>query len=144
MTFLEWLDRRALRRERRFHQRMEAKLPSALLDRFPGWPSEQFVIAMTVVLLFGFAYVRNPGNDTLEGALIAGFAGAWGYFLGSSDAGKRAGERADKVTVLAHDALRIANPAPPPDVVLKPGETAQADPVAASGDDPDDGTARPQ
>ena len=43
----------------------------------------RFVIAYTIILGFMAAYVQNP-SDTMNGALIAAFAGAWGYFLGSS------------------------------------------------------------
>ena len=41
---------------------------------------------ITVVIVVGFfvAYFMEPSNETMKGALIAAFAGAWGYWLGSS------------------------------------------------------------
>ena len=50
------------------------------------------VIVVSMLLIFGFfgAYVLvwadkdTKALDLMNGALIAGFAGAWGYWLGSS------------------------------------------------------------
>ncbi|MBC7985270.1 MAG: hypothetical protein H7X93_01160 [Sphingomonadaceae bacterium] len=42
-------------------------------------------IAFTIIALFAYAYVSEAG-DTLEGALIAAFNIAIGYYLGSSRA----------------------------------------------------------
>lgn len=41
---------------------------------------------ITILIVVGFfaAYFMDPGNETMKGALIAAFAGAWGYWLGSS------------------------------------------------------------
>lgn len=44
----------------------------------------KFIIAYTVIVGFFAAYIFNP-TETMNGALIAAFAGAWGYFLGSSN-----------------------------------------------------------
>lgn len=44
----------------------------------------KFVIAYTIILGFAAAYIYRP-DDTMNGALIAAFAGAWGYYLGSSN-----------------------------------------------------------
>lgn len=46
----------------------------------------EFRAVISVVIVVGFfaAYFMEPGNETMEGALIAAFAGAWGYWLGSS------------------------------------------------------------
>jgi len=42
-------------------------------------------IAFAIIALFAYAYVSDAG-DTLEGALIAAFNIAIGYYLGSSRA----------------------------------------------------------
>ena len=67
------------------------------------------VIALALIGLFAFAYFHNP-DDELTGSLIAAFSGAWGYYLGSSQGAKDAGDRAGKVT----EALAAAASAPPP------------------------------
>lgn len=83
----------------------------------------RFVIAYTIILGFSAAYVFNP-SDTMNGALIAAFAGAWGYYLGSSNSSNAVREQVGKALDLATAAM----PSPPvPDVMLKPGETAQAE-----------------
>lgn len=82
----------------------------------------RFVIAYTIIIGFAVAYIWNP-SDTMNGALIAAFAGAWGYYLGSSSVTGQQRDLASKAVDLAAAVL----PSPPtPDVVLKPGETAQA------------------
>lgn len=82
----------------------------------------RFVIAYTIIVGFAAAYVHSP-DDTMKGALIAAFAGAWGYFLGSSSSSNTVREQVGK----ALDIAAANSPPPPPDVVLKPGETAQAE-----------------
>lgn len=82
----------------------------------------RFVIAYTVILGFAAAYVHSP-DDTMKGALIAAFAGAWGYYLGSSSSSNTVREQVGK----ALDLAAANSPPTPPDAVLKPGETAQAE-----------------
>ncbi len=83
----------------------------------------RFVIAFTIILLFAGAYIFHP-SETMNGALIAAFAGAWGFYLGSSSG---AAKNADNVGK-ALDAAASILPPTPPAAVLKPGETAQAAP----------------
>lgn len=85
----------------------------------------KFVIAYTIILGFAAAYIFHP-SETMNGALIAAFAGAWGYYLGSSNSSNAVREQVGK----ALDIAAAAQPSPPiPDVTLKPGETAQAEEV---------------
>lgn len=49
----------------------------------------RFVIAVIVLGMFAWALSVDPDDATMKGALIAGFAGAWGYFLGSSSGSER-------------------------------------------------------
>lgn len=86
----------------------------------------KFLIAYTIILGFAAAYIYNP-SETMNGALIAAFAGAWGYYLGSSNSSNAVREQVGK----ALDIAAAAQPTPPePDVTLKPGETAQAEPLS--------------
>ena len=82
----------------------------------------RFVIAYTIILLFAGAYIFHP-SETMNGALIAAFAGAWGFFLGSSSGAAKQADNAGKALDLA-----AASPGAPakPDVTLEPGHTAQA------------------
>jgi hypothetical protein len=80
----------------------------------------KFVIAYTIILGFALAYIHEP-SETMNGALIAAFAGAWGFYLGSSNSSSVIREQAGKALDLA---LSTAPTPPQPDIALKPGETA--------------------
>lgn len=81
MKFLNWLD--------------------TFLDRF----DPRVLIALLVISLFAYAYSKNVGDETMKGALIAAFAGAWGYFLGSSAGAISANKRADRAIEVAAQAV---------------------------------------
>jgi hypothetical protein len=81
----------------------------------------RFIIAYTIIIGFAAAYVHDP-SETMTGALIGAFAGAWGFYLGSSRGAASANESVGK----ALDLAAAATPSPVPDVILQPGETAQA------------------
>lgn len=68
------------------------------------WPEPQSVIAMAIIGMFGAAYIHNP-DDTMKGALIAAFAGAWGFYLGSSNGARSANARADKTADILASAV---------------------------------------
>lgn len=49
------------------------------------WPDTRAVIALILIAGFMAAYFQDKTpNEIMRGALIGAFAGAWGYFLGSS------------------------------------------------------------
>ncbi|WP_088183565.1 hypothetical protein [Sphingobium sp. Z007] len=87
-----------------------------------GFRDPKFIIAYTIIIGFAAAYIHNP-DDTMKGALIAAFAGAWGYYLGSSNGSNVVREQVGQALAIAAAAQPSADR---PDVVLKPGETAQA------------------
>lgn len=87
----------------------------------------RFVIAYTIILGFASAYVYNP-SETMNGALIAAFAGAWGYYLGSSNSSNAVREQVGQALDLAKQVAPEKTPTEP-DFTLKPGETAQAEEV---------------
>jgi hypothetical protein len=78
----------------------------------------KFVVAYTIILGFAAAYVNRP-DDTMNGALIAAFAGAWGFYLGSSNSSSQIREQMGT----ALDLAKAHTPVPAPDVSLAPGET---------------------
>lgn len=51
-------------------------------------------ITAALIALFAYAYVQNPSDDIMKGALIAAFAAAYGYWLGSS---KGSSDKADQL-----------------------------------------------
>jgi hypothetical protein len=138
VTLKEYLDRRDARLEARAARQLKWRM--MLLERELDSRSlfaagmatfdAKLLIAGTIIALFASAYLRESDKDTrnlMVGALIAAFAGAWGYYLGSSSGVGKANDRADKGLDLASDALNKL-PGKEPDKMLKPGETAQAEP----------------
>jgi hypothetical protein len=83
----------------------------------------KLLIALTIIGLFAYAYVQRPNDEVLQGALIAAFSGAWGYFLGSSSGASANRDQVGK----ALDIAAANQPTIAPDVILKPGETAKAE-----------------
>lgn len=85
-----------------------------------GFGDPRFVVAYTIILGFAAAYIWNP-SETMNGALIAAFAGAWGYYLGSSNSSNAVREQVGK----ALDIAAAAQPSPdaPQTVVVANDET---------------------
>lgn len=72
------------------------------MSKPPWWaPKPAAVISVLIIGLFTVAYLRNPSDQTLVGALIAAFSAAWGYYLGSS---KGAAENRETLNHLARKA----------------------------------------
>lgn len=42
------------------------------------------IVSLIIILMFGGAFLSNPRDETLRGALVTAFATAVGYYLGSS------------------------------------------------------------
>lgn len=83
----------------------------------------KFVVAYTIILGFAAAYINRP-DDTMNGALIAAFAGAWGFYLGSSNSSSHIRDQMDKALDLG-----LANSPPP----TQAAAGAQAAASAAQG-----------
>jgi hypothetical protein len=117
MNFWEMIDRMGERRALRGTSR---------------FVTPQFLIALILISMFARAFEKSDDKDVrnlMVGALIAAFAGAWGYFLGSSNASGRANDRADAGLAIAQEAIKqLPAPTPDPVVTLQPGEVAQAAP----------------
>jgi hypothetical protein len=77
-----------------------------------GFKDPKFVIAYTIILGFAAAYVNRP-DDTMNGALIAAFAGAWGFYLGSSNSSNQVRDQVGKaLDIAAANSPSPANPLP--------------------------------
>jgi hypothetical protein len=152
VTFADWLDTRAKRRAARQRLLIEHGLDTrSLIKSAIAHVDPKFLIASVIIGIFARAYVLNP-DDTMKGALIAAFAGAWGYYLGSSRSASLAADRADKSLEVAQDAVKKvptppAPPAPPepptPSIEVEEAVEEVAD-AARDAADEITGAARPQ
>lgn len=52
----------------------------------------QFLVSLALVALFAFAYFSNPADEMMKGAMIAAFAAAYTFWLGSSSGSKASGD----------------------------------------------------
>lgn len=99
------------------------------MNEHKQWLDPKLWISAALIGLFAWAFGENPDDETMRGALILAFATAYGYWLGSN---KGDSQRTDNTTK-ALEAIKAAQEAPPPpptpDVILEPGETAQAAPA---------------
>jgi hypothetical protein len=66
------------------------------------------IVVLLIFVFFGVAYANNPSDETLKGALIAAFSGAWGFYLGSSRSAGEIRQQADTATKTARDAVAFA------------------------------------
>ena len=138
MNLWQYLDSRGDRREARRLLLIERGLDwrSMIQQTAKGFDA-RLLIAGTIIALFAIAFLRETDKDTrnlMVGALIAAFAGAWGYYLGSSSGASKAADRADASLQLANNVARQLPPppAPPPALELEPGQRAT---VAAAPDE---------
>lgn len=134
MTLLDFINAVSVRRQRRWElkQLARAQRIAAGLTWRQGLITFGFdaklMIAVSVIGLFAWAYAADTNDDTMKGALIAGFAGAWGFYLGSSNSAVERRVTQDKALDLAKTAVDALPPqGSKPDVTLKPGETAMAE-----------------
>ena len=67
------------------------------------------ILALTVVLYFGYAFYHSPSDPLIVGALIANFSNATGFYLGGSKTG--ADTASQNATTLAM-AARSTEPQP--------------------------------
>lgn len=110
-----------------------------------GFADPRFAIAYTIILGFAAAYIWNP-SETMNGALIAAFAGAWGYYLGSSNSSNTVREQVGKALDIAA-AAQPSQDTPQPVTIQQPaGQPVPVElpnPEFAQFDDPDAAEAKP-
>ncbi len=75
------------------------------------------LVALILLGYFGWAFYKNPTNETIIGALLMAFAGAWGFYLGGSKVGSdTATKNADTVAAQAQSAIPTdTHPENPPE-----------------------------
>ena len=77
----------------------------------PWWIPEVDMRAIVVLLVFGmfaWSYGESPDDETMRGALIAAFAAAWGYYLGSSRSTTETRQQISEATEQAREATALA------------------------------------
>jgi hypothetical protein len=66
-------------------------------------------VASVLLGYFGWLLYHNPADETIKGALLMAFAGAWGFYLGGSKVGSdTATKNADTVAAQAQGATDSA------------------------------------
>lgn len=65
----------------------------------------RLLVSLLIMGLFAWAYGENVSDETMKGAIIAAFAGAWGFWIGSARASER-DEQATKNTAAAFEAIK--------------------------------------
>ncbi len=99
----------------------------------PGWPNAREVMAFGVVALFAYAFIQNPQDQTIVGALIAAFAGAWGFYLGGSKVGSDTAEK-NAASVVETAKATVPTSSEPQSVVVtnSPAQPVPTEPVEPS------------
>lgn len=84
------------------------------------------MVAFALLALFAWAFWMNPHDQAIIGALLTGFATAYGFYLGGSKVGSdTAAKNADTVAEQAKAATSSPDPAPA-DAVQAAQATADA------------------
>ncbi len=86
------------------------------------WAEPRFLITLMLIGLFGFAYIQDPSDQAMKGAIIGAFSAAYGFWIGS-----KTNEDATKNTGKAFEAIKAAaNSTPSNDTdALHAGDTVQ-------------------
>ena len=71
------------------------------------WNNPKLLVSLLLIALFGFAFINNPDDETMKGAVILAFATAYGFWLGKNDGddtrSQNTGKLADAVKAQAEN-----------------------------------------
>jgi hypothetical protein len=87
------------------------------------WNDPRFIITLLLIALFGFAYINDPADQAMKGAIIGAFSAAYGFWIGSK-ANEKAAENTGKAFDAITEAARAGTSAAT-DGALKSGDTVQ-------------------
>jgi ABC-type uncharacterized transport system permease subunit len=73
------------------------------------WNDPRLLVTLLLIGLFSYAYIRNPSDDMMTGAIITAFAAAYGYWLGAN----KGNDKASDNTASAFRAIEAAAKAQP-------------------------------
>lgn len=54
-----------------------------------AWTDPKLWLSVVLIAMFAAAYAVDPNDEAMKGAMIAAFAAAYGYWLGSSSGSAR-------------------------------------------------------
>jgi len=78
------------------------------------WYEPPVWVTMALIGLFAYAYISNPADESMKGALIAAFAAAYGYWIGanqqSAKSTENTGKAFDAITAAASSTPGTADP----------------------------------
>lgn len=60
------------------------------------WNDPRVVVTFLLILMFGYAFLRDPSDEAMKGAVIIAFATAYGFWLGNVEGSKKASENTGK------------------------------------------------
>lgn len=75
------------------------------------WNDPRVLVTLILIGLFAYAYIQEPSDEAMKGALIAAFAAAYGFWIGANQSSAKATEN----TGDAFAAVREAIASRPPD-----------------------------
>lgn len=81
------------------------------------WLEPRFIVTLLLICLFGFAYIQDPADEAMKGAIIGAFSAAYGFWIGSKQ-----NEKATENTGKAFDAIAAATTLPKDVKVVNPPE----------------------
>lgn len=71
------------------------------------WNNPKLLVSLLLIGMFGYAYLHNPNDETMKGAVILAFATAYGFWLGKNDGddqrSQNTGKLADAVKAQAEN-----------------------------------------
>lgn len=92
----------------------------------------QLIISLAIIILFSVAFFRSPDDEILKGALIAGFAASYGFWLGSSIGSKTSGDAVRKIA----DRPSVTATGDNPTVVAQAPSSVNVEPTAPEAEKP--------
>lgn len=79
------------------------------------WAEPRFLITVMLIGLFGYAYIQDPSDEAMKGALIGAFSAAYGFWIGSKTndkATENTGKAFEAIAATAHAGTLTSEPQP--------------------------------
>jgi len=89
------------------------------------WSDPKLYVSWALIALFAFAYVRDPSDETMKGAVILAFATAYGYWLGTNKGDAQRTDNTGKAFDMAKAALEASPASQTNQDALREGDTVE-------------------
>lgn len=89
-----------------------------------AWFEPRFIITLLLIGLFAFAYLHDPADQAMKGAIIAAFSAAYGFWIGSKN-NEQNSENTGKAFDAIKEAARAGSTTTEAGEVIRPGDTVQ-------------------